>query len=117
MILEINRLMLSVHLGCLAEERVRPQEVAVSLTMTFENGVLALQSDRLADSICYQELCNNIKAVVVGKEYHTLEHLAFQIGQALRLKLGDSVGAELTVHKLKPPIESLADGVSLRLRI
>lgn len=116
MILEINRFMVKVHLGCKASERLHPQAVAVSLKLIFENGVQALVTDRLSDTICYQELCRKIKKVAEAKEYDTVEHLAFQIGGALRPSLPPSVGAELCVHKLKPPIADLAEGVSVRLR-
>jgi dihydroneopterin aldolase len=115
--MDIDRLRLNVHLGCSADERTRPQPVEVSLSIHFKKNVEALQSDQLSDTVCYQDVCDQIKIAASTKEYNTVEHLAFEIRREIQPLLRTAASADLAVHKIQPPIENLIGGVTIRLRI
>jgi dihydroneopterin aldolase len=58
-----------------------------------------------------------LKTVAMAKEYNTVEHLAFQMSGVLKPLLRSLASAELSVHKIAPPIEDLTGGVTVRLTV
>jgi dihydroneopterin aldolase len=96
------------------EERSRTQEVRFDLVLEFHEHPRATESDRIDDTICYDELTQVIGRVCEQKSYHLIEHLGQVAYDALKER---AIGADLLlqVTKLKPPIPGLMGGVTFSL--
>ena len=114
--LEIQAYRSWVRLGCSVEERAFPQEVELSLGITFRELPGGMKSDRLEQTLCYAEICQDMDAVCRKGEYALVERLADELIERIRARTGRQAGLDLRVHKLRPPIEGLRGGVVFRLR-
>lgn len=109
--LEIKSLVLGVHLGCEADERRLPQEVAFSVAFRFRSMPMGCRTDELQDSICYAEVSEAIaESVASPREFKLIERLAFVVFERLKERVGDQALIKLEVHKLHPPVEKLRGG-------
>ena len=108
--LTINNLSLQVHLGCTAEERKVAQEVQVTIAITFSHPPLGEVTDLLQDTLCYAEICENIKQCAAKGEYNLVEKLAADFYAVLKERWPDYL-FWLQVRKMRPPIEDLLQGV------
>ena len=109
-ILEIRDLVLPVHLGCEAEEREVPQEVAFSVAVRMPGRPQACVTDDLNDSICYAEISEVILKQVVGREFKLIEYLAQEVFQAIKAMRTSDFLMRLEIHKLHPPVANLRGG-------
>lgn len=98
-----------VKLGCQSWERVAPQPVDLTVTLRFKTEPRGCVTDELADTVCYAQLCDAMRAVCEAKEYKLIESLARDCLDAVG-KLGLGAAIELSVHKLRPPVENLHGG-------
>ncbi len=102
---------LGCHLGCTAEERKEPQEIRISLKISFFSQPKVCLSDKLEDTICYAKICTLMKSVVDEKHYSTVEHLGYQILTKLKIRFSSHYKFTLELHKVSPPVEGLLGGV------
>lgn len=102
-----------IHLGCSAEEQKYLQPVRFNLEIDFANTVKGSLTDNLEEAVDYLALTEIIKNVSKKKPYHLIEHLNYQVFEALTGFLHrKSVKGKLTlsVRKVQVPIENLKDG-------
>ena len=101
------------HHGCYAEEQAigGHYRVDVSIDTDFSE---AAKEDDLKKTINYQLVFEEIK-VVMQKRSKLIEHVAFNIIQALRLKFPEAEKFTVTVAKLNPPIGGKTQKVSVTL--
>jgi dihydroneopterin aldolase len=102
-------------LGCYPEEQTQKQEVSVSLKMEFSEIPQACMTDNLEDTLCYENICNEIKAVGDKKLYKTVEHLSFEIFLTLKKIIPNEYRWSIKLRKVNPPIEGLKNGVIFEL--
>jgi dihydroneopterin aldolase len=106
---------LQCHLGCLAVEREHTQEVRASLLIESLNAPLACQSDLVEETICYAQLCKEMKRISTLRHFKTIENLCWEIYLGLQNYIPKGSKWNLSVHKVNPPIEDLDGGVHFRL--
>jgi dihydroneopterin aldolase len=104
-ILEINKLILPIHIGVSSSERAKAQDIEFNITIEFASILKACDTDLIDDAICYEKMVNSIKAFCLGKEFHLIEHLAYANHQYLQ-NLFPIDKLKLQVCK-KPPIKEI----------
>lgn len=112
--LSVRDFSVRARLGCAPGERNEPQEVRISLDLTFPSHPLACASDRLADTVCYAEICARIRRRAETGEFHTVERLHAALRSEIEGALSPEARFRLRVHKPRPPIEGLLGGVIFR---
>ena len=85
--LEIRAARLHVRLGCGEAERAEPQDVDLGVRVRFASPPQACETDELGDTVCYAKLVDQAHEVAAGREFRTVEHLAYAIGRRLRSEL------------------------------
>ena len=105
---------LGVH-GVLPEERDRAQPFAVDI-VAWVDTTAAQQSDNLADTVDYGELARVAADVVGGRSYRLLEALAGRLASALLIVDPRLEAVEVTVRKLRPPLELDVGSAGVRVR-
>jgi dihydroneopterin aldolase len=115
--LEIHAARLHVRLGCGEPERARPQDVDLDVSIRFAALPAACESDELGDTVCYAKLIEQARELCTGREFRTVEHLAYAIARRLRSEIPPDARLEVRVIKLHPPIDELEGGVSFSLTL
>ncbi|MDD4539652.1 MAG: dihydroneopterin aldolase [Lentisphaeria bacterium] len=101
----IENLRLTCIIGCYPEERVKPQNLSLTLTLHCDTR-RAAASDQLADAIDYDALSQKIRAMAAQKQRQLLEALAEDIAS---LCLRESDAQAVTVQLRKPGVPAAAD--------
>lgn len=102
-------------MGCFPGEQELTQEVSFSLAILKDELPRACFTDQLKDTICYYEICNEIKKIVLQKNFSTIEHLTWSVFSNLKETISPSNKINLKVKKVKPPIVELANGVEFQI--
>lgn len=105
--LTIPQIPLDVSLGITSEERATLQKVLVSLDLRFINPPLGAQNDLLQDTLNYATLAEQIETICHKKSYQLIEHLAYEIYQALKQ---NGIEIRVQIFKIKPPHRLLENG-------
>ena len=112
--LKINDYEVWVHLGCLTEEQKHAQPVHFTLELKYLKNLTGTHTDNLADTTDYVHLVEIIKKTAQKKNYHLIEHLNHEVFIELISELKKnkaSVEAQLTIRKIRVPVENLKNGV------
>ena len=112
--LKINDYEVWVHLGCLAEERKHLQPVHFTFEIAYVANLLGSQTDQIQDATDYVFLTEIIKTQAQKKHYHLIEHLNHEVFIELTnylKKHNISAAVQLTIRKLRVPVENLRNGV------
>ena len=110
-VLEIKDFVLPVRIGRDSREREKPQKVAFHIVLGFTKALKDEQSDHLENSLCYSEICAQIKKLTEQNCFSLIEKLAFETLTVLKAKLPEGVLARVRVHKIHPPVPNLKGGV------
>ncbi len=114
--LHVRGLLQQVRLGVSTEERATPQGVRFDLLVTYsKTAPKAAKTDKIKDTLCYDELCQKVRKVVRGKEFRLLEHLTQEVFDTVKKAAGSKTKVEVHTTKLHPPVVDLIDGVSFSL--
>jgi dihydroneopterin aldolase len=100
-----------VKLGCSIEEQEISQPVDISFEIRFHPSPDACRTDQIEDTFCYGKIAEELRALYDGKRIQTVEKLAGLGYELIKAKVGTRGAVKLSVHKLKPPVEGLLDGV------
>ena len=76
--LTVNSLRAKVRIGVDPAERAYPQVVEFSIRMAVDISE-ATRSDRLADTVDYQQLCIKLQEFLSSNSWHVLEKLVFDV--------------------------------------
>ena len=109
--LRLVDLRLPIHLGCTLAEQEIPQEVSFSFEICFSEMPGACRTDRLEDTVCYGRLSEVVRTYCAGRRFQTVEKLAHECYETLKPEMIPTASLSLSVHKLKPPVDSLKGGV------
>jgi FolB domain-containing protein len=117
--LRINDLKLMVHLGFGAEERHNPQKIKLNIELYYSNQPLASREDGVG-FICYHQLTDALKLVVLGKEFALIEYLARELCDELERFLANAKQAAklqdvryiLHLHKCFVPVADVENGAT-----
>ena len=110
-ILEIKSLTLPVKIGLEKAERSKPQDIVFNITIYFSEPPLAEYKDSLQGSVCYFQVCGQIKKLVAENSFALIEKLARDTLDTLKPLLPKKAKAKVAIHKLKPPVPCLKGGV------
>jgi dihydroneopterin aldolase len=103
--------------GVMAEEKVLGQRFVVSLELTLDLKA-AGRSDRVADTVSYAEVYEEVRRVVAENTFDLIEKLAFEIGKAVLTNHPGVEALEVKVEKPGAPVKGEFEyfGVTLCLR-
>ncbi len=110
--LRIQALHLKLRLGWDAAERQLPQLVQVTLAFRFAEPPNACQSDELAETICYDRLTQQLRAMIAEREFRLLEHFSAWLYQVLTPLLPQGVLIRIVATKPYPPVTEIKQGVT-----
>lgn len=113
--LHVRGISLDVRLGHLREERARAQRVDMEVLVHFARPPRAVETDELADTVCYDVLVQRMREVVADREFRLVEHLAGALFEALRGEIPDGDALELRVRKVAPPVPEIGGGAEFVL--
>ncbi len=100
--------------GATAAERKSHRRFQVDVDLHVDAS-RAAASDRLGDTINYDEVCAIVDGLGTGRTFHLLEGLAGAIVGAIAAKW-PAVGIEVEVRKLNPPCPGNPAFTAVRLR-
>jgi dihydroneopterin aldolase len=114
----ISDLRLWVHLGCGEEEKYHVQPISVTIQILLPTPPVGIKTDVLADTFCYLQAVETIKAVIKKESFNLIEHLTGRIYAAVHQNLAKEGYTEatltVTVNKMSPPVPDIHGGVSFR---
>lgn len=113
--LRVHGLEIPVRIGLTEEERRIPQAIQFDIEIQFAEKPLACSSDKIEDSICYDEMSSQIEEKVSSRSYKLIEHLCQEVFTMLSEKLAAQTHLALRVKKLRPPLRQTNQGVSFEL--
>lgn len=118
-VLKIKDYEVEVCLGCSDEERKNPQKVLFNIEISFNQRMIAEETDRLQDSIDYVHLTEIVKDISAQKSYHMIEHLCSSVAAGIKNNLKGQYQGDLCIqlHKIQVPIENLHGGVQWSCKI
>ena len=83
-ILEIKQLRLKLAIGFSDEERAKLQDVEFNITINFSDLPKACNSDQINNTLCYDQLTQEIKKFCVNNKFHLIEHLSHSLHQHIK---------------------------------
>lgn len=108
--LSIRSLELNVNLGWRHAERKEEQAILLDVDISFYKPPKACETDKLADTVCYASLIDDLRANLGEKKYKLVEHLAYEIYHIIKVRL--PAKSNVMVHLTKyPKIKGLSAGI------
>jgi len=104
--INLTDISLHVYLGVYEFEQRDAQAVSVDVTLNFLAMPQGCISDKIDDVICYAMISDTLQYTAQEKRYHLIEHLGFDLIQALTRTLKTPADIRLRVHK-KPPLDNM----------
>ena len=111
-ILEIKSFCVPVHIGNTQEEQKKPQDIQFDIKIGFSSPPNGEQNDILADTICYNKICETIRSVTTNKKFSLIEKLAGDILKELKQYISSEFRIQVCAQKLQAPVQDLNGGVS-----
>ena len=104
--LNLQQLILFVHIGVSLEERRDMQKVYVNIEIDYSSIPTACKQDVLNDVVCYDRLAKTLQKVCNVKTYRLIESLSYTLFEETKKCLTTSAKISLTVTK-NPPMDNL----------
>jgi dihydroneopterin aldolase len=105
--LNVDRLRLSLHIGCTAEEQASPQPIEISYRLTFPTRPKGCESDDLNGTYCFESTCSQIQAIATEKRYQLIEHLGWRVYEVLKSIVAPDIQVWVKITKCHPPVAHL----------
>lgn len=105
-----------INIGITEEERSKPQEVLISVRISFLNTPSPTLTDSLnsknSSEICYEDVILSLKSsLLTSQSFHLIEHLAYKCYQSLRKKWSSSeIQFQISVKKFPSSLPELKGG-------
>jgi dihydroneopterin aldolase len=109
----VRHLRLYAYHGVLPQEQRVGGEYDVDLRVHYTI-TRAMESDDVADTINYAELCQIVKREMAVPS-KLLEHVACRIGRAVFEAFPEATALELSLTKINPPMGADCDGAGVEL--
>lgn len=113
-ILSIKDLKLDVYIGVSEQERAATQLILVDMSIKFSSKPRAMDIDSIEGTICYDNLITSVLSKYNFQEFKTVEYLAGQLQESIKLMLTDGELISLEVHK-KPVIKDFHGVASFKV--
>ena len=111
----IRDLRLYAFHGVMPQERKTGGWFVVSLRVHY-NIMGAMESDDVADTLNYAELCNLVKREMAVPS-NLLEHVAGRIGESIFREMAGVTSVDIELCKVNPPMGADCDGASVELHL
>ncbi len=82
-ILKIATLDIPFHIGCYEEEKSHTTPVQITIELKQDSNY-AFVSDKLEDTICYDQLINHLRSQCFGKTYQLIEYACSSVFEAVK---------------------------------
>ena len=105
--LQLNDLCLPMHIGVPEEERAKPQDINIDITIAFSHPIKGCENDTIEDTVCYDQLVQAIKAYCQDRSFKLIESLACQLHTLVGALLKPKDTLTIKVTKCNPPIREL----------
>jgi len=110
--LTFDKARLNICIGHTEEERQVSQEIDLAVSIRFSEPPPACVTDKLTETICYDELISAARAFCEGQEFQLIERLTNDLHKLLKGMLPASASLWVETTKLNPPVKELYGGVS-----
>lgn len=105
----VRDLLLDAHIGVYTHEHGRTQPIRVNVDLTVSE---AAHGDKHANVVCYEEVVNNIKAMVASGHLNLVETLAERVAASC-LEDERVIAARIRIEKLAAIPEAGSVGVEI----
>jgi dihydroneopterin aldolase len=112
--IKLNNIRIHASHGCLKEESIIGSDYRVDLEVSTDLAKSS-SSDKLSDTVDYVYLNNIVKEEMAIKS-KLLEHVAKRILDRIFNEISIVFNAEVSVHKINPPIGGDVESVSVTLQ-
>lgn len=110
--LALRGIRLGLSIGCYDFEKLAPQDIEIDLWIRDEKLPLGCKSDQLADTLCYDQLVQEIRKLATEKHFELLEHFTYTLYGFIKEKTLKPI--VIRVRKFPRP-ELLKQGVSFTM--
>ena len=86
-VLSIKDLVIPIHIGVTDLERRNPQDISIDLELKFSETPKGCTTDKIEDTFCYKNLCDELNALLKTKEFNLVERLTHDIYNFLEKKM------------------------------
>jgi dihydroneopterin aldolase len=100
------------RLGCKESERAQVQPVDVSVDIEFEKAPEGCFTDELSQVVDYTDFIAIARDLAKVREFKLIEHLAYNLHSEFAKIVNGRAKLSVKVHKLHPPMDGMAGGVS-----
>ena len=112
--IKLNNIKFRAHIGVLPEEKVLGQNLEIDLIV--ETNFDFSGKDELDETLSYVDFYEATKAVVESSKADLIEHVTFEIIQAVKATSERIATVEVHLRKLAVPIEGIFDSAEIEMR-
>lgn len=108
----VKKLSIFAYHGVNDEEQKLGQRFYVDLDLSV-SPVAATLTDKLADTISYEDVIHEVENVFKGQKFRTIERAARAVSDAVMKRFSTIVSLSVTVHKPSAPVAAIFDDVAV----
>ena len=110
--INVTKLALFAYHGVNDEEQRIGQRFFIDMSLIIAP-VSATRSDRLEDTISYEDVIHCAEDAFLEKKYRTIERAAYAVGSAIMEQFPTIQNLSVTVHKPSAPVAAIFDDVAV----
>ena len=110
--INVTKLALFAYHGVNDEEQRIGQRFYIDMSLIVAP-VSATRSDRLEDTISYEDVIHCAEDAFLEKKYRTIERAAYAVGSAIMEQFPTIQNLSVTVHKPSAPVAAIFDDVAV----
>jgi dihydroneopterin aldolase len=110
--INVTKLALFAYHGVNDEEQKLGQRFYIDMALLVAP-VAATRTDRLDDTISYEDVIHCAEDVFLEKKYRTIERAAYAVGDAIMGRFPTIQTLSVTVHKPSAPVAAIFDDVAV----
>lgn len=108
----VKKLSIFAYHGVNDEEQKLGQRFYVDLDLAV-SPVVATLTDKLADTISYEDVIHEVENVFKGQKFRTIERAARAVSDAVMQRFPTIISLSVTVHKPSAPVAAIFDDVAV----
>ena len=114
-VLLVNDIQVWAKIGCLEEERLRRQQLLVSVQARFQESLIEKFKDDISLAPCYSKIAGEVVKRAEASEFKLIETLGLTLMSTLRDLFDLDVSYGLKLRKVSPPVERIMGGTEIVL--
>ena len=108
----VKKLSIFAYHGVNDEEQRLGQRFYVDLDLSVAP-VAATRTDKLADTISYEDVIHEVENVFKGQKFRTIERAARAVSDSVMSRFPTIISLSVTVHKPSAPVAAIFDDVAV----